>query len=225
MIPNIFISRELEEDSVFLNLEANIYAASQIQIQLREASPDLSAYNWIFFSSKNAVRWALQQRLPLDDIKIAAIGKPTQEFIESKGFKLAFCGKDASSVTQISEEFNTLVSEEEKVLFPLSSRSKKTILSRFDKAYDTFIAYSTEFDPILFDLDFDYFVFTSPSNFQSFFTANRIQPEAKIIAIGETTKAEISKYLNIPIFTPKEKTEISIYELLQNLMLDTDSNL
>ncbi|MEZ4936093.1 MAG: uroporphyrinogen-III synthase [Crocinitomicaceae bacterium] len=218
MIPDLFISRDINEDSIFLELEANIFAASQIQIHFNSQSIDLEPFDWIFFSSKNAVKWALMNSLDLKKIKIGSIGGSTADFIEANGLKVDYKGADEGMISSISKDFNDLVDSTEKVLFPLSSISKKSILSHFNKTYEEVIAYQTEYDPILFDINFDILVFTSPSNFRAFFSANQIQPRAQIIAIGETTKAEISKYLNISIFTPKHRTENAIYELLKQII-------
>ncbi|MCB0478160.1 MAG: uroporphyrinogen-III synthase [Crocinitomicaceae bacterium] len=184
----------------------------------------MTEFNWIFFSSKNGVQWALNQNMKLEATKVGAIGKPTAKFLEQNGIAVHFCGKDDQPVEEISIAFNSIVGENEKVLFPLSSISKKSVLKHFKRPYSEIEAYKTVLDPILFDVTFDYLVFTSPSNFEGFFSANSVSPEAKVIAIGETTKREIQKYLNIPIFMPEEKTEKAIYALLKNLIPSSDSD-
>lgn len=224
MIPSVFISREIKEDSILLDLDVDLFAASLIQIEIQNDCPSLDQIDWIFFSSKRGIEWAEKNEVNLTDFKLGAVGSGTADYLLKKGFRLEFIGEDDKKVEEISADFDTCVSENEKVLFPLSSRSKKTILKNFRKSYETCLAYTTEFDPILFQEDFDYLVFTSPSNFLSFFSANSISADSKVIAMGETTKNEISKYLNIPIFIPNEKNEKGIYELLQKLISTTDSD-
>ncbi len=224
MRKSVFISRDIDETSPFLDLEIDVFAASQIEVSLNKDQVSIDSFQWIFFSSKNSVKWAIQQSLDLSKIKIGAIGKPTAEYVEKTFGRVDFIGDDSKSVEEISADFDSIVEADEQVLFPISSRSKKTILKNFHHKNEVLIAYQVEYDPILFDIDFDYLIFTSPSNFTSFFSANSIKEDAQIIAIGETTKSEIQKYLNIPIFTPIEKTEKAIYELLKELIMGADPN-
>ena len=223
MRKSLFISRDIDESSVFLQLEIDVFAASRISIEINSSTIDLSDFQWVFFSSKNSVKWAIQNKLDLSKLKIAALGSPTSDFANSAFGHCDFKGQDDMSTASISSEFDSVVEPNEKVLFPLSSKSKRNILKNFEKNYSEIEAYKVDHDPILFDVGFDYLIFTSPSNFLSFYSANSIKPEATIIAIGETTKSEIQKYLNIPIFTPEEKTEKAIYELLKKLIMDSNS--
>jgi uroporphyrinogen-III synthase len=211
----LFISRRISDDSPLLQLEdVDIYAESLIEIHLQKEDVNLDAFEWIFFSSGGGVKWAIENKLNLTSKKIAAIGSATASKLLDYEISVDFVGNDADSIEAISEKFGNHVGDE-KVLFPISSKSKKTILNKFSGNFETTIAYITELSPILLDEEMDIYVFTSPSNFESFFQANSIKDSKLVVAIGETTKSEIEKYLNIPIFTPEEKTENAIYELLK----------
>lgn len=216
---NLLITRQLNDDSPIFDLEeVNIYAESFIEIIISKETTDLSKFDWLFFSSANGVQWALENKLDLSKIKVAVIGTPTAKFLEEAGVKVSFTGNDAETTEQISQNFNASLQTGENVLFPISSVSKKTVLKGFTNPFEEFIAYQTLLDPLLIEDDLDIYVFTSPSNFKSFFSANKVDEEKIVVAIGEVTKAEIEKSLNMSIFTPKEKTEKSIYELLKDLI-------
>lgn len=214
----LFISRQIKDDSPLLELDLDIIAESFISIDILNDLPDLESVDWIFFSSVNGLKWAIENKLDLEKFKIASVGSSTGKELTNHGIQVNFVGDDGKDVSEISEDFNKAVGENEKALFPISSKSKKTILQNFSKDYLEVIAYKTESDPIILDLEIDIYVFTSPSNFRSFFEANSVDESKLILAIGNTTKSEIEKFVNIPIFTPEEKTERSIYEKLKTLI-------
>lgn len=220
----LFISRSINDDSPFLDLECDIYAESFIQIHLSNKVPDLTGFDWLFFSSSNGVKWAIENKIDLNAFKIGAIGPATENRLNDFDIQVDFTGEATKTIEEVSQDFSNSIPSGSRVLFPISSRSKKTILRNFKHTYEVFEAYQTEYDFFILEEEMDIYVFTSPSNFNSFYQANGIKPNKLVVAMGETTKSEIEKYLNIPIFTPKEKTEASIYETLCDLIPTYFSN-
>lgn len=215
----LLITRVIDEDSDLLQLEhVDIYSESFIQIEINKSEIDIEGFDWVFFSSANGIIWADENKIDLSKVKVAAIGSATEKAILEKGYSADFVGEDHKLTEDIIADFNEKVAQNSKCLFPVSSRSKKKMLKQYTHEFETIVAYNTELDPIFMEEEMDIYVFTSPSNFQSFFSANRLPEDKIVVAIGETTKTQIEESLNISIFTPKEKTETAIYELLKDLI-------
>lgn len=113
---------------------------------------DLANFDWLIFTSQNAVT-AIADRLATlgidfreqkPTVKIAAVGKATSEAAQQSGFTVAHIGQGGTSATLVLE----LVSElhEKRVLLPRSDRAASELaprLQKFGASVTEVIAYRT----------------------------------------------------------------------------------
>ncbi|GIV26938.1 MAG: hypothetical protein KatS3mg027_0752 [Bacteroidia bacterium] len=201
---NIFISKSLDENNYLKKLCQRLHwkltDISLIQTNSVSVSsiPDC---DWIFFSSKNAVKYFLNS---LSDAKelannkhIACIGKSTAYFLESQGFSVHYYGSD-TNLENIANEFSKHC-KNQRVLFPCSTISNQSIGNLIQEIAEVnyLPVYSTMELNITLSESFDVLIFTSPSNVRAFFKSNNVSLQARYIAMGESTKKELLQH-NIP---------------------------
>ena len=201
----VFISRDLNEKSVFLKTlsSAEFEVIDHSLIEFKAIPFHLStSYDWIFFYSKNAVRFFFE-KVSAKNIhsSIAAFGPGTAHFLKSQNIPIHFCGSGKASST--AKEFLKVV-KKQSVLFPRAKHSRKSIQNLLQdqiKAIDLVIYDNqTKTD---FDLEnLDILVFTSPLNARAYFKKYNFLKGQRVIAIGKTTAKQLK---NIGI----QKIEIS----------------
>lgn len=192
---SVFISRDEKPDDFFNNcLVANGYKVfSQSLIEIKPLSvKNFPKTDWIFFSSKNAV---IHSPAINGGYKIGVLGKATAEEARRRGWKIDFTG-DLNDTRMIAKKFASAVGEKT-VLFPQAKESLRTVQQFLKKeqvvdvpVYETISNSKFEFQ----SLEFDIFVFTSPSNVAAFFQKNKIGAGQRVIAMGERTASELKKY-------------------------------
>lgn len=188
---SVFITRDVNDYSLFYrSLKEkgfDVQGRALIEIKRIPLKPTPPT-EWIFFSSKNAVKYFFDQKpLVADTVKYAAVGKATGQELRKYGKKADFMG--GSTDTRLTgKQFAALVGSK-KVLFPQAKGSIKTIQKQFPKpgqaidliVYDSIKKNQEAVPPV------DILVFTSPSNVEAFFEKNSIQPTQKIVAMGDAT--------------------------------------
>ena len=189
---NIFISRELNQ-CIWLKDELSMLHHSltcQSCIQTQPVNFNLvSNYDWIFFSSSQGVQHFFSQNKNHPRAKLAAMGEGTAKALSPFGTP-SFIGK-STTPAKVAEEFNHYLKKEDVVLFPVGKKSLKSIpqiLSSVKKeiitVYDTI-----EIKNII--PEHHIYIFSSPSNFNSFIKNNSIPATSKIISFGPSTSASI----------------------------------
>lgn len=214
---HLFISQSLAESNYLKKLSRRLNwkltAVPLIETQKNEIK-ELPACDWIFFNSKNAARYFFEQIHSeyLQNKKIACLSEKTSEYIYASGISADFIGK-GNDITEIGKQFAEIC-KNQIVLFPCSDISNKSIGEIVSKASAVkyLPVYKTIEKPQAFNTDFDYLIFTSPSNVRAFLKSNGITEKSKIIAMGYSTKNELLKY-NISqekIFLPVAFDEMGI---------------
>lgn len=216
----IFITRDLEYDSIFYKM-LTVKGFDVVGCSLVTFSPvsfdTLPPVDWIFFYSKNAVRFFLTS---LENstlhCKIAALGEGTASVLKVEGFSPDFIGK--GDPAQVAMEFLS-VAEGCRVLFPRASDSRQSIqklIGKRIKALDL-VVYEN-----IANIDFQIpecqaLVFTSPLNVKAYFSKYELKSEL-VIAIGETTAAALRQF-NVPkINIAKIPSEEAMAELVIKLL-------
>ncbi len=158
--------------------------------------------DWIFFYSKNGIRFFFEQVQRLDlnirnlDCKWATIGQASTTYLEKFGIKADFIGTGEPLST--SKAFIKLAKNQQ-VLFPRAFNSKKSIqniLGNQIKAIDLVI-YENYFIQNIEKRNEYFLVFTSPMNAQAYFNTFQLDDYQHVIAIGQTTaKALIELGIN-----------------------------
>lgn len=200
-MPKIFISRDLNATSPFkkelADLGMEIIGQSLIRFS-PTPFPAIPVVDWIFFYSKNGVKFFLEANTNKEllkhkqVVKWAAMGQGTAEALIGYGIQPDFTGNGQPKAT--AKVFKK-VANGEKVLFPRAKISKQSIQNLLAKALTIFdlVTYKNEPKPN-FHIPFcDILVFTSPLNATTYFHKYSFNPKQKIVAIGKTTQQTLQK--------------------------------
>jgi len=189
---SIFISRELQPDSIFLRrLTAEgfrIYGESLVSFQAISFELE-ERPNWLFFYSRHAVRFFFNQLEDpkwLEGIKLAAIGPGTAEQLKHFYPSVDFIGTGEPEA--VAAAFGE-IAEGELVLFPRARHSRRSIqllLGERIQAIDIIVYDNLQRR----DLDLpicQILVFTSPMNAGAYFQIYPLREGQEVFAIGGVT--------------------------------------
>lgn len=187
---SVFITRDLREDDFFSRvLRANKYKVSGRAFIEFKPIPfsRIPIADWVFFASKHAVKYFFDQKPEIGKLKIGAIGKSTAAAIRSYGKRADFIGY-STNTRLTGKQFASLV-KSAPVVFPQAKDSMRTVQQQFVNKSQTrdLAVYETIQKPVEDTPDADIMLFTSPSNVESFFEKKKLQPDQKIIAMGDAT--------------------------------------
>ena len=216
----VFISRDEKRNDFFKRcLEANgykVFCQSLIevkQILIRK----YKKCDWVFFSSKNAVKHFFEQKPDVEGVKFGAVGKSTAEEIRKFGKRAEFIG-NADDTRMTGKKFSALVGNKT-VLFPQAKESMKSIQLQLPKRENVvdLIVYETimKSQVTSHKSKFDTLVFTSPSNVESFLEKNKINAEQKVVAMGDATANALKKH---GVKTNKQPASFDDLGLVQAVM-------
>lgn len=188
--PTVFISRDLEKDSVFkeqIASKAKLIGCSLIEFK---AVPfgQLPTCDWLFFYSKKGIHYSLSQLEDWEQLPpIAVIGQASADFLWSKyKIQAQFVGTGHPEETALA--FSKLA-KGKKVVFAQAQHSKQSVQQLLDKnvVFCDVITYQNEVK-VDFELPpIDILVFTSPLNVQAYFDKYSYHNTQKIISIGRVT--------------------------------------
>lgn len=193
---NVFITRNINEKDflsrALTGINYKIEGKSLIefkQITIKE----LPKSDWIFFSSKHAVRYFFNQKPDIAKVKIGCVGTATSQELRSFGFRADFIGQ-STDTKLIGKQFASLAGNS-KVLFPIAKDSLMSIQNQLTKkdnvinlpVYAT-LKHSIELNPYI-----NIIIFTSPSNVEAFFEKNKFGAGQKAVAMGDATKNALLK--------------------------------
>lgn len=194
--PTVFISRDLEEDSVFkerIASKATVIGLSLIEFK---AVPfgKLPIGDWLFFYSKKGIHYCLSQLDNLDQLPpIGVIGQASADFLWSKyKIQAQFIGTGHPEGTAFA--FSKLV-QNKKVVFAQAQHSKQSVQQLLDKnvIFYNVITYQNEVK-VDFELPWiDILVFTSPLNVKAYFDIYSYHSTQKIISIGRVTAKALNE--------------------------------
>ena len=194
---NVFISRELSESSYLRK------ALSKHQIEIEDRSlirtfpsiHNLDSFilrniDWVFFSSKNAIEYffKLDPQLP-KKVKFGVLGRGSEDALRLHGKVADFNGEEEGIDTKdIALEFAKLANGTN-VLFPSAKGSLKTIQKALsdDTKIVELTVYETVSEEDVAQSYAEVLIFTSPSNVDSYFAENLLEPDQQVICIGKTT--------------------------------------
>lgn len=193
----VFLTRDLKETDYLSRalgrLDFQLEGKSLIEfkeIKIRF----LPQTDWIFFSSKHAVRYFMNQKpeLPVG-VKFACIGTSTSAELRTFGKRADFIGQN-TDIKLVGKQFSSKVGND-RVLFPIARGSMQSVQWQMVKRDNIFNleVYDTIKHSIEISSDHDILVFTSPSNVEAFFEKNKILPTQKVVAMGESTGKALEK--------------------------------
>jgi hydroxymethylbilane synthase len=194
---NVFISRELSESS-YLRKALNKHHIEIEDRSLIRTFPSINKLDsfifrnldWIFFSSKNAIEYffKLEPQLP-KKVKFGVLGRGSEDALRQNGRIADFNGEEEGIDTRdIALEF-AKIANGSNVLFPIAKGSLKTIQKALssDTEIIELIVYETVSEENIAQSYAEVLIFTSPSNVDSYFAENLLEPDQQVICIGKTT--------------------------------------
>lgn len=191
----IFITRKLPQNSILVthlrDADVKIWGCSLIELSSIHFN-DFPKSDWIFFYSKNGVRYFFEQlsasqRGQVMNAKIAAMGNGTATSLRSFNQTVDFVGNGSPST--IAEQFLEKLFAHNKVLFVRAKHSVKSIQSLLDGKVQVMdlVVYNNEPKTQLDIGQADVLFFTSPLNVKAYYTNYPVDQKQIVMAIGATT--------------------------------------
>jgi len=151
----------------------------------------LPVSDWIFFSSKHAVKYFFRQKPMIGKVKFGCISKQTAMELRQFGHRADFIGQNTDTKF-IGKQFSSLAGNA-KVLFPIAKESMQSIQMQITKKENVINlpVYQTIKHPQVIDTSTNIVVFTSPSNVDAFFEKNKWQSHYKAVAMGDATESAL----------------------------------
>lgn len=195
MNSKIFISKpehEVQELRDFCNsMHYELIAHSFLSFEQVTFSLPKSNFEVIFFGSKRAVQFFLQQHSIPSKILIACVGETTANELLKNKYKADFIGVNSGDIQQITLDFKKWV-DGKKVLFALAEDSNKSFAKVLNEGqFVEAIVYKTLISSSIIP-ECRIYIFSSPSNAEGFLKMNEIPENSIVIAWGTTTE----NYLN-----------------------------
>lgn len=194
---NVFISRELPESSYL----RKALRKHEIEIEDRSLIRTFSSINtldsfifrnidWVFFSSKNAIEYffKLNPQLP-KKVKFGVVGRGSEDALRLHGKRAEFNGEQEGIDTKDIAIAFAKIANGTNVLFPSAKGSLKTIQKGLsdDTNIVELTVYETVFEDNVAPSFAEVLIFTSPSNVESYFVNNLLEPDQQVISIGKST--------------------------------------
>jgi hydroxymethylbilane synthase len=193
----IFISKTFKEDDYFPTalgkLGFEVQGTSLIEFK-QIAIRFLPRTEWIFFSSKHAVRFFFNQKPELwPGVKFGCVGSSTSAELRSFGHRADFIGQ-STDIKLVGKQFSSKVGNA-RVLFPIARGSMQSIQWQMVKRENVvnLEVYATLNISQEISTENEVLIFTSPSNVESYFEKNTIHPHQKLITMGEATGKALEK--------------------------------
>jgi uroporphyrinogen-III synthase len=206
----VFISRVLSLDSVFKQIleVANLGVFGESLIDIRPIAFDaMPESEWIFFSSKNGVKFFFSQikNIPTQ-VKWAAIGPGTASELAKFVTTIDFTGNGDPETS--AQDFATLCTNQ-RVLFPSAKHSRAGVQSFLPKQITCIQLAVYHNQPVSMPLERkeDVLVFTSPMNAEGYFSKYALQAHQQVIAIGRSTFYTLQLFGIERLIMAEESTE------------------
>jgi len=217
---SVFITRDIREDDFFSRvLKASGYEVSGRAFIEFKSIPfgKPRATDWIFFSSKHAVKYFFEQKPEIGNVKIGVIGKSTASQVRTYGKRADFIGY-STDTRMTGKQFANLV-KSGTVLFPQAKDSMRSIQQQFynkSQVIDLPV-YETLSKPVDGIPDADIMLFTSPSNVEAFLEKKHIKKGQKIIAMGDATANTLKKAGLLSVYLVPSFDEIGLLQAIFSL--------
>lgn len=184
---------------------------------------NISAYNWLIFTSKNGVSAFLKCQQPVADNKIAALGPMTAAELTSHGYCPDFVGSGKSG-KDFAGELSSVIPAADSVLLALGNLAPDILQESLSpqcrvervNVYETTLPKQIN-QHLLNQIEednYDLLIISSPSaikNLHACLSKNR--NHLRLISIGETTTAAIRKLGLQPLATARETSYRGLAEI------------
>ena len=214
----IFISRSLKPSSPIRQVIGQNQLTDQSLIQFSKLDFDTPEADWIFFYSRNGVKFFFQNgNYELYPFLWACMNKGTADELSHYVTDTSFVG--SGTPEEIAESFKQHIDSGQKVCFIRANNSKDSIMKLLvDHDHFSIPVYDNVPVENVPDQEFDILIFTSPLNAEVWFRHSVYNGE-KVIAIGTTTADHLKNSLGIEtVITAENPSESSIAECLASLL-------
>jgi uroporphyrinogen-III synthase len=224
----IFISREIQPDDALVRaIESRGHEVRGWSFVTFEpvVFSEIPEADWLFFYSKNAVKFFFQQvenpklktvaqKFSLEKYKFAAMGDGTSLALETKLKRVPDFVGDGDPVSTASQFLG--LARDQKVIFPKAKNSRESIARLLGHAI-------FGIDLVVYDnrplekfnaLDDSILAFTSPLNAETYFKKHKLRAHQKIVAIGKTTAESLEKMGIFRFKIADEPTETGLAEMI-----------
>lgn len=219
MIKRIFISKDFTELAHLpaFCAEHSLELIAQSCIQFSAVPFEVKKpFEVVFFGSVRAASFFLINNDLPRGVEVACIGETTATKLRAMNLPVAFVGEKAGNPTEVADAFKTWLGTR-RVLFPVSSVSKESIVKVVDKNQsEKVLVYETLPTSIQVE-QLDLAIFTSPSNLESFLNAGNTIP-SKTIAWGNTTLEAMHSRDIQATSTLETSAELELISVLNNLI-------
>lgn len=217
----VFISKnenDLGDIPEFLNSkDTQGHFDSLIDFESLDFDIELS-FDVIFFPSIRAAQFLIESnKVNLSDHVLACSGSQTNQRLNELGYQCEFVGQNAGDPMQVSKDFSEWLGSR-KVLVPHSNLSTLSISTHIPKnqlsaveVYRTILS-ETVVTPC------DIYVFSSPSNIQSFFSCNELKKGRKVIVWGQSSLNSLEAYGHVADHVLKEGTLSELKDTLKEII-------
>lgn len=179
----------------------NVENLEVFQIEYIKSNIDLSIFDALIFTSKNAIYSLDSFNKDWKKIDSFAIAPKTANIIKEMGGKVVFTGI-TSHGDEFAQELITLL-KNKKVLYIKALKTVSNlveILKENDVLIDELVTYQTSCKKSNISLeDNSVFIFTSPSSVECFFSQYKWKDNYKAIVIGKTTAKYLPKEVDYTI--------------------------
>lgn len=216
MKTNLFFSSESKRNGLLQKfcLEKAVHLTDRSLISFEKIPFELNQpFDVVFFSSPRSVEYFFSENYLISDYKIACVGSGTANALKVRNITPDFIGENSADPERVGVEFVHWL-KDKSVLFPVSKRSNNTIFSCVPvNQRIKVVCYDTILTPQQIDLH-EWYVFTSPSNVESFLLKNNLPPTAQIVSWGKTTAACLRSQSIEPTYTLQDSSEEALVALL-----------
>lgn len=221
-IRSIFLSSESDSSLPFVSFceENGISFLRKSCISFKPVAFDLpKAWDVVFFSSPRSFDFFLSGGIEWKPgQELACIGNETKKHIESAGFTVSFVGENAGHPQEVAALFSEWLGNRV-AIFPQSTKSNKSIEKAVSPSQRIpLVVYQTIENPLHLKDAFSVYIFTSPSNYDSFSKTNGIPEEAIVISWGEMTYQRIVNQGGKSGYVLKTSTYSELLEILKKLV-------
>lgn len=193
-MPIVFISRDLAIDSLLMRRFAikgwSVKSQSMLTFAPLALPNEIPPLDWLFFYSPRGVQFYLHQGGPLPT-RLATIGESTAKPLRQLGYEIQFVGK--GTPREVAHAFGA-IAKGQRVGFVQALHSRKSVENILATQVEAvpIVAYSNTEVSSVYRCKADYYIFTSPRNFQIYHRHFPLTNQDRIVAIGPTTAEAIS---------------------------------
>ncbi|MBN1252412.1 MAG: uroporphyrinogen-III synthase [Bacteroidales bacterium] len=196
----------------------------EINDEIKSITENVNFYDWIIFTSKNGVSsffsyFTDNELVNITKLKFATIGNSTANELSKFNIKANYINQGNTSEEFLKYLLKDIIKKNEQILIPLGNLAPNTLVEGLSIIADVkkIDVYKTlnisninkKAIDLINDDNYEFIIFTSPSQFENFIELTKYKSETKklkILSIGNTTTKFINNYGFDVSITAKKST-------------------